>query len=333
MPPAPNPKTNGSTPMAPNPLAGRNPSWHRSEDAQPFADDHIRLDDGRRLAYAEFGDPSPKGRAIFWFPGTPGARTQIPPSAPRIGRAKGLRLIGVDRPGFGGSSPHRRRTLLTWADDIRQLADRLSIERFACVGLSGGGPYVLACAHAMPERMVCGVSLGGVGPLSRREQRAGAPGLPLPLYAVVRGVGRFRGPIAACLGFAIRFAVPFAGQAYDLYVNYGPTSGDQEVMRRPELKNMFLEDALMGIRRGLKGPVWDVSLFARPWPFSPREIRVPIRFWHGDKDPVVPLSHSEHLSQVIPDAHLTVVAGLGHFAGFASAPAVLDQIDALWPEG
>lgn len=312
-----------------------NGRWRRPEDAYPFADDHIRLSDGRRLAYAEFGDP--EGRGIFWFPGTPGARTQIPPSAARVGRERGFRVIGVDRPGFGGSSPHRKRTLTSWTDDIGQLADRLGIERFACIGLSGGGPYVLACAHAHGDRMVAGVSLGGVGPLHPRDcsaKHAGAdaaPGIPLHLYAAARAVGRLRAPVALWAGLAMRAAAPFAGTAYDLYVKLGPTQGDREVMRRPELKAMFIEDALLGIRRGVRGPVWDVSLFSRPWPFRPADIRIPIRFWHGDVDPIVPLSHSEHLARVIPDGHLTVVPGLGHFAGFASTPAVLDQLDALWP--
>ena len=310
----------------------RQQTWRRPDDAQPFSDDHIRLPDGRRLAYAEFGDP--EGRAIFWFPGTPGARTQIPPSAPRIGRQRRFRVIGVDRPGFGGSSPHRKRTLESWASDIRHLADQLGIERFACVGLSGGGPYVLSCAHAHPERMVAGVSLGGVGPLHPADCRGadGAPGVPRHLYALARGISRFRGPVALWAGVAMKAAAPFAGTAYDLYVRLGPTAGDREVMRQPELKTMFIEDALMGISRGVRGPVWDICLFTRPWPFRPADIRVPIRFWHGDRDPVVPLSHSEHLTRVIPDAALTVVPGLGHFAGFAITPAVLDQLDALWPD-
>lgn len=309
----------------------RGPKWRRPEDAYPFADDHIRLPDGRRLAYAEFGDPD--GRAVFWFPGTPGARTQIPPSAPQVGRDRGLRIIGVDRPGFGGSSPHRRRTLTSWTADIGALTKRLGIDRFACIGLSGGGPYVLACAHAYPARMVAGISLGGVGPMHPKDCKGpnAAPGLPRHLFAAAAVVGRLRRPIAMWGGLALRAAVPFAGTAYDLYVNLGPTTGDQEVMRQPDLKAMFLEDALMGIRRGIRGPVWDISLFSRPWPFRPADIRIPIRIWHGDVDPVVPLAHSEHLAEVIPDAHLTVVPGLGHFAGFASTPAVLEQLDDLWP--
>ena len=305
--------------------ARRGRRWRRPNDSLPYADAHVRLPDGRRLAYAEFGDP--EGRPVFWFPGTPGARTQIPPEAPRLGRQRGFRIIGVDRPGFGGSTPHPRRTLMSWTEDIRTLADRLGIERFACVGLSGGGPYVMACAYALPERMVAGVSLGGVGPLDGAE---GAPGLRAPLGELARVAGRLRRPLAASLGVAARAAAPFAGVAYDLWVALGPTEGDREIMRRRDLKHVFLEDTLMGIRRGVRGPVWDISLFARRWGFSPRDIRIPIRLWHGDVDPIVPLSHSQHLAGLIPDAKLVEVPGLGHFAGFVSTPDVLSELEQVW---
>ena len=86
----------------------------------------------------------------------------------------------------------------------------------------------------------------------------------------------------------------------------------------------------MGIRRGVRGPVWDISLFARRWGFSPRDIRIPIRLWHGDVDPIVPLSHSQHLAGLIPDAKLVEVPGLGHFAGFVSTPDVLSELEQVW---
>jgi pimeloyl-ACP methyl ester carboxylesterase len=96
------------------------------------------------------------------------------------------------------------------------------------------------------------------------------------------------------------------------------------------MKQMFTADIVSATRYGLRGPVHDVFLFARPWGFSPRALRVPIRFWHGDADMIVPLSHSEHLASIMPDAGLTVVPGLGHFAGFVNVSGALDQLVALW---
>lgn len=291
----------------------------------PYRDARIRLRDGRRLAFAEFGDPD--GRTVFWFHGTPGARWQIPPDAPSAARARGFRIVGVDRPGIGGSSHHSTRTLLTWADDIAELADQLGARRFATIGLSGGGPYVLSCAHELPDRVAVGVSLGGVGPTDGSD---GAPGYGPKMSAALRSVWPVRGPLGTLLSMIVQPIRPFVSPGFDLYVMYGPQE-DRRVFERPEMKEMFSADIVMATRYGLRGPVYDLALFGRPWGFSPRDIRVPIRIWHGDADTIVPISHSEHLASVLPDAEMHVSPGLGHFAGFCNMPAVLDAIRDVWP--
>jgi pimeloyl-ACP methyl ester carboxylesterase len=106
-------------------------------------DYRIQLPDGRLLGYAESGAPA--GRAVLYFHGHPGARLEAGFLADPATRAN-VRLIGVDRPGMGLSTYQPGRRLLDWPADIAALADALAIERFAVVGLSGGGPYALACA-------------------------------------------------------------------------------------------------------------------------------------------------------------------------------------------
>jgi pimeloyl-ACP methyl ester carboxylesterase len=291
---------------------------------KPFLDSRVRLSDGRNLAYAQYGAPG--GHAVFWFHGTPGARRQLPPDAPMVARERGFRIIAVERPGIGDSTHHPERTLLSWADDISELCDQIGIGRYAAVGLSGGGPYVLACAHQHPERMVCGISLGGVGPTDNSD---GAPGYNDRFIRFARAMMGLRGPLGLALSAAIQPLRPFFSPSFELYVRLGPQS-DREVMERPEMKAMFAADIIRATRAGLRGPVWDLHLFTRPWEFSPRDIDVPIRIWHGDIDQIVPLSHSVHLAEIIPDCELFVIPRMGHFAGFTSAPQVFDAIATLW---
>ncbi len=101
-------------------------------------------------------------------------------------------------------------------------------------------------------------------------------------------------------------------------------------MVKPCLKAMFCRDIVAATEKGIRAPIWDLSLFSRPWPFDPANIRVPIHFYHGDADTIVPLSHSEYLAEVIPETSLEVLEGLGHFAGFMSAPRVLDGVVEVW---
>src|SRR6476661_2822678 len=122
----------------------------------------IRLPDGRALGFAEWGDPA--GRPVFLFHGTPGSRLSRHPDESQA-RAQGVRLITVDRPGYGLSDPLPRRRLLDWPADVAALAAALRLERFALVGVSGGGPHALACAYACPDRVTAVALIGGAGPM------------------------------------------------------------------------------------------------------------------------------------------------------------------------
>ncbi|WP_152316047.1 alpha/beta fold hydrolase, partial [Mycobacterium tuberculosis] len=120
--------------------------------ARPKLEGNIAVGEDRRIGFAEFG--APQGRAVFWLHGTPGARRQIPTEARVYAEHHNIRLIGVDRPGIGASTPHQYETILAFADDLRTIADTLGIDKMAVVGLSGGGPYTLACAAGLPDRGV-----------------------------------------------------------------------------------------------------------------------------------------------------------------------------------
>src|SRR5205823_6605134 len=120
------------------------------------------LSGGRRLGYADWGDPD--GRPLLFFHGTPASRLAVE-WADGSAAEHGIRLLSLDRPGHGLSDPAPGRSLLDWARDIDAFADALGLERFAVAGWSGGGPYVLACAYALTDRLADAVVLSGCGPL------------------------------------------------------------------------------------------------------------------------------------------------------------------------
>ncbi len=127
-------------------------------------DRRIRLSNGRWLGYAEYGDPD--GKPVMSFHGGLSSRLDVAFAA-SICRARGIRLLSVDRPGIGLSDFQPNRTLLDWSDDICELAHTLSLKRFALFGWSAGGPYVLACAFKIPHLLTrIGIS-GGMCPINR----------------------------------------------------------------------------------------------------------------------------------------------------------------------
>jgi pimeloyl-ACP methyl ester carboxylesterase len=275
----------------------------------------------RKLGFAEFGVES--GRTVLWFHGTPGARRQIPEDARVMAAAKELRIIGIDRPGIGFSTAHLHRSIVDVVPDIEMLLDQLEVERFAVIGLSGGGPYALATAFCLPDRVKVAGILGGVAPNVGGDSIPGglvgflAPTLPAlpwvrrPLSHVLRG-------IVAC-------AAPIGSQALRLYSRVSP-EGDRVVLEREEIEAMFLDDLMKNSRRRLGAPVDDLILFLRPWGFSVRDITVPVRWWHGDADQIVPYAHGQHMVSLIPDAQLYTRPGESHLGGLGAAEEVLTTL-------
>ena len=131
---------------------------------KPRAEGRFYLPGNRRLGYAEYGDPT--GSVVLCFHGTPGGRRQLPLIGRRTAEKLGLRVALVERSGSGLSDPHRYNMVADWATDMAHVADALGAERLGVVGLSGGGPFALACAGApdLASRVAAVAVLGSVTP-------------------------------------------------------------------------------------------------------------------------------------------------------------------------
>jgi pimeloyl-ACP methyl ester carboxylesterase len=149
---------------------------------------HFRLLDGRALGYAEYGVPD--GAPVLYFHGFPGSRLEAAlTEGPAT--ALGARVIALDRPGYGLSDPQLGREIGHWPEDVGQLADHLGLERFAVLGTSGGGPYAMACAARLAERLTHVGLICSLSPLDRPGALTGMPwhmqlGLILGQYRPVR---------------------------------------------------------------------------------------------------------------------------------------------------
>lgn len=295
--------------------------------ARPQMEGNIAVGEDRQLGFAEFG--APQGRAMFWLHGTPGARRQIPVEARLYATEANIRLIGVDRPGIGSSTPFQYETVSQFADDLQTVADTLGIDKMAVIGLSGGGPYTLACAAAMPKRVVAAGVLGGVAPAVGPEAiDSNLMRLARLAEPVLEHAGR---PISVLAASLIRMVRPVASPALELYARLSP-EGDREMLSRPEFKAMFLDDLLNGSRKQLAAPIADAILFARPWGFRLTDVKVPVHWWHGDADHIVPFSHGKHAVALLPDARLYPIPGESHLAGLGRAEEILCTLLQAWDE-
>ena len=156
----------------------------------------VRMSDGRAIGLCEHGDP--QGKPLLWFPGTPSSRLWPVPDA-EAARAAGVRVVVIERPGFGVSDFQPNRCVLDWPRDVVQVADALGLDSFAVAGSSGAGPYVGACAYALPDRVCVAGMMGVVAPLDAPGVRDGMTARRRVLYRML-GLAPYTVPLLRIMG-------------------------------------------------------------------------------------------------------------------------------------
>jgi pimeloyl-ACP methyl ester carboxylesterase len=254
--------------------------------------------DGRELHAYDLG---PTGHSdelvVMWHAGTPNIGA---PPGPLFEAALslGLRWIGYDRPGYGGSAPHRGATVAAAAADARQISDHLGIDRFAVFGHSGGGPRALACGALLTDRVSAAVAIScpAPGPAAGLDYFAGmSAGSVRELRAAARGRAELE-RVLASEEFDPESFIP----ADEAALNGGWSWFDGIVAA--------------GTAHGLDGMVEDDLGTMAPWGFDLAQVKVPTLIMHGTADRLVPSSHGKWLAARCPAAELRLVPGEGHIS-------------------
>jgi pimeloyl-ACP methyl ester carboxylesterase len=267
----------------------------------------LKLRDGRRLGYSEYGDRD--GKPIFYFHGWPGSRLEAQLAVPTAERYR-ARLIAVDRPGFGLSDFKPKRTLLDWPRDVSEVADALGIERFAVAGVSGGGPYALACARSIPERLTCVAVVCGLGPMELPSVRAGMSPLARRTFYLCRNAPWLLRMIFARTTWRLRRDF----QWYLAQISDALPAADKEALFGSALKDIIVQSTLEAVRSGTRGSAWEGRLYASPWPFRLEDIAAEVHLWHGEKDATVPASMGRHVAQTLGKCRPRFYPDDGHFS-------------------
>lgn len=291
--------------------------------ASPTLDRTMVLSDGRTLAFSEWGDLG--GKPVVLLHGMPGSRLMCPDIDAT--RAAGVRLITIDRPGYGLSDPRPDRTRLNWVDDYLELAEHLHLPPCPIVGWSGGGPYALACAYRLPDR-VSSIGLAGspglVGEVPGALEDFSAEG-----RALIDLLHRDR---AAGIGAITRHCHEYGGDGLYLPLKFRAHRGanrsartrfmlssgdaDDRLLARPGMLEAIREWLDEGARQGTAGFVGDWIDRVDHDGFSVADIQQVVHVWIGEADRQIPRYHADHLVQTIPRARLVSYPGEGHLFPF-----------------
>ena len=270
----------------------------------------LSVSGSRTLLLREYGDPA--GRPVFFHHGTPGCGRAYRPWT-EAAQARGIRLIGYDRAGYGASDRDPGRDVAAVAGDIAAAADALGIGRFATYGASGGGPHTLACAALLADRVVAAVTFAGAAPHGEPDLdfMAGMGEDNIEEFgAALQGEDALR-PLLEKFAAGMRETTP-EQLADEMRTLLSPP--DVAVLTG-ELAEHLHGSFLTATEQGVGGWLDDDLAFTRPWGFDVAAISIPVQVWQGGQDLMVPRSHGEWLGRHVPgadvhfpdeDGHLTV---------------------------
>ncbi len=271
------------------------------------SDKMIVLPDGRRLGYCEYGAPS--GIPVIALHGTPGSRLKFAPAHQDALRLN-LRLICPDRWGYGLTDAPRHPTLPNYAADIRALADRLDLAQLSILGVSGGGPFALAIAATLPDRVTM---LALVSPVGRLAEH-GAPSIPMTWFHRFTFYGLARTPGAIRLIFSgFRTLLRVAPDRAIALASMRASQPDRALLSKRQITNNLTEAFAAGLKPSATGPVVDMKLFSRAWGLDLHGVRAPTRMWLGTTDNNIPIQAARALVRDGKNVELVELEGHGHY--------------------
>jgi len=266
---------------------------------------HVDLPDGRRLGYTILGAPA--GPLVVVLDG-PASRGLAQASA-TIAAGLGIRLVAPDRPGARTSTPAPARGIADWPQDHAALLDALGARRAGILSQSGGTPYAIAAAAALPERTV---ALAAIGPVAPFDERASVRELGGELRIGVRLARRAPWLLRALLGQLSRAAAKDPRKTAARVARDAPPA-DARVLEDPAMWAIH-ENGTREILAQPRAIAHEIGLLARPWGVDPAGVRVPVSFWSGSHDTRHPTAQARRLAALIGgDPPIHVVADAATF--------------------
>ncbi len=280
----------------------------------------VLLADGRNLSYAEYG--ASDGIPVLFLHGFPGSRLDAV-LIDEPARVAGVRIIAPERPGMGKSTPRPGFSLLNWADDLYELCQRLNLSSVHVLGVSGGGPYALACAWRMPQSIQRVGLICPLGPAYIPGLLTGMNGLGasmLRLAAAAPGVARWA---LRTQGFIVARNRRRLVRGMRLFM----PPKDQAILDNPAVLDAMVAYTGAALAQGTVGLWQDLHNYSHDWSFALEQIDAPILLWQGERDNIVPPGMARYLAAWLPHARTVFWPEDGHYAAlFTHYPEILAEL-------
>jgi pimeloyl-ACP methyl ester carboxylesterase len=273
------------------------------------------LVDSHHVGVWRFG--SPGGWSLVWNHGglSCGMDATVMDEA---AQSCGAEIIAIDRPGIGRSDLWTMASVGRWGYTVGRVADLLHLDDFAVAGWSGGGPFALACAAAMPGRVRAVASIDGMAPLERLRHVFEIGFLPDELLIPA---ARWAPWAATALLQVIRRVPP---RVLGWVLPYLAGSRDGAALDPPPQSLLATHREVMS--GGVQGMVDEYRHYFGSWDFDLGEVHQPVTIWQGEEDTLVPMKHARRLASLLPNSTLRTVPATGHLLPVVMASQILDDL-------
>ena len=268
----------------------------------------VKLADGRTLHAYDTGETD-RPLTVVYHHGTPNLGAPPRPLFAK-GDQLGIRWVGYDRPGYGGSTPNPGRDIASAAADAADVADALGVDRFAVMGHSGGTLHALACSALLPNRVIAAVCVASLAPFDA-EGLDWFAGMGNATQSELRAAHAGRHALADVL----------AASEYDPEMF---TPADHKALEGTW--SWLMEVVRPALNNGPSPMIDDDLALVGDWGFKPQAVTSPVLYLQGEDDRVGPVAHARWLAAHTPGAELWVRPGEGHVSVLDSAPAALEWL-------
>ncbi len=269
----------------------------------------IDLKDGRKIGIAEYGKPDEI--PVMFFHGTPGSRL-LYEGDDEVSMKLGVRLISLDRPGFGESTPKPNRTLLDWPDDVEEVADSLGLGRFSVIGVSGGGAYAAACAYKIPNRLYSVALVSSATPFVNGK----APQTMMRANKIAFFLSR-KAPWLVKMSYKAQKKLleeqPVKFMQHTKEGNKHLHEWDRQFLQTDEQVRSLMMHFGEAFKYSVDECANEPALLSKPWGFSFGDILAPVDIWHGEEDQMAPVVEMKKHAPTVPNGEAHYIPKAGHF--------------------
>lgn len=213
---------------------------------------------------------------------------------------------------FWNFHPKPNRTVLDWADDVREVADYLQLDKFSVIGISGGGAYAAACAYKLPDRLHSAALVASIAPFINGK----APKNMMKANRIAFFLAKY---VPWLIKAGYRAQKKMLEEQPEKYMkqtkegNKHLNEWDRQFLQTDEQLKGLLMHLGESFRVSVDECVNEPVLMAKPWGFSVKDIHIPVDVWHGENDTMAPVEEMKKLASTIPNCQTHYIPGAGHF--------------------